>query len=144
MWSSLDGATWVEEGAGNTVGWNARSSHASAVFGDKIWVIGGENDDNPINSLLWDSNTNGQNWTKGTNYPRAFSIDGFKQKAVEYKNRLWIFGPGGVWSSATPANGGWTRESFPARDFPVLVFKNRLWLLGYHRARVWNMTGPGS
>jgi hypothetical protein len=39
VWSSADGVTWVKSTA--TIPWSARYGAASAVFGNRLWLTGG-------------------------------------------------------------------------------------------------------
>ena len=150
VWSSADGETWIEESAqaGASVGWAIRASHSSAVFDNKIWIIGGWANRRNSNSVWY--STNGRAWTRDTYLPHGVS----NTSAVKYKDRLWSLGGDSrkesFWSSASPATE-WTAENTLSAyntHTQAVVFKNRIWLLGgYYEGnrtnRVWNM-GPAS
>ena len=143
VWSSTDGSFWVNENDG---GWNESALHASAVFDDKIWVIGGFDDEDKV----W-SSTKGQTWDKAADLPNNLS----NTRAVDYKGRLWSIGGSSdgtkvFLSSASPATGWTVENTLPEaiRQTRAVVFKNRIWLLGglYGGAqtdKVWKM-GPGT
>ena len=155
VWSSADGASWVEESAqvgARNVGWGGRyrHSHASAVFKDKIWVIGGPGSEDTAISV-W-SSTNGKAWTKST---ARLPNDVNSHITVEYDDRLWSLG-GGVnqkksfWSIAPPATVWIAENTLPSyiSYTQAVVFKNRIWLLGgryggSNTDKVWKM-GPGT
>ena len=152
VWSSTDGSTWVEENANSGMGGSYIYQHASAVFDDKIWAIGGIYRRSNQGRSVW-SSPSGKTWTKAAEaLPSAIN---FYPRAVEYKDRLWSLGGNGsstkvFLSSASPATG-WTAEDTlqsAIRQTQAVVFKNRIWLLGgvYGGAqtdKVWKM-GPGT
>ena len=138
VWSSPDGKSWVQEIAdsGHNVDWNAMMGHASAVFDDKIWIIGWDySRDKNYRDYVW-SSANGRSWSRGKRLPYAI-VD---SSILSYSNRLWILGGKHdlhekTFSSATPA-ADWTTESSPpptSRAFTAhraVVFDNSIWMLG--------------
>ncbi len=127
---------WVEETQGAPLG--ARVGHASAVFDNRMWVLGGAG----YQSDVW-SSPDGVTWTLETSAP---GWDGRQHHtAVAFNNRLWVMGgqgtapPAGpghlndVWSS--PDGITWTLETGAAAWVPralhtSTVFDNRLWVIG--------------
>lgn len=121
----------------NASGWGARQGHATVVFNQRMWVIGGSLTDGKQAADVW-SSADGANWTLHTQHagfsPRAHHA------AVVFNNRMYIFGgdAGGygcndVWSSPDGAN--WTLETSAAawsarRQHTVTVFNGELHLLG--------------
>ena len=152
MWSSTDGSTWMEENANSGMGGRGIFQHASAVFKDKIWTIGGSTySSGTPGKSVW-SSPKGKTWTKAvTALPSDIS---FYPRAVEYKDRLWSLGGSDnitkvFLSSADPATGWTAEDTLPEAigQTQAVVFKNRIWLLGgnYDGAqtdKVWKM-GPG-
>jgi hypothetical protein len=53
VWYSSDGINWTQ--ATSSAPFEARSSHSSVIFDNKIWVIGGDSIQNPKNDV-WNSN----------------------------------------------------------------------------------------
>ena len=152
VWSSTDGSNWMEENANSGMGERVIYKHASAVFDDKIWTIGGSYRSSMHGNFVW-SSPGGKTWTKAASaLPSSIN---FSPRAVEYKDRLWSLGGNGVGtkvflSSADPADGWTAEDTLPEaiRQTQAVVFKNRIWLLGgsYGGARtdkVWKM-GPGT
>ena len=153
VWSSTDGSTWVEENANTGMGAGLIHKHASAVFDNKIWVIGGTYGISITSpgKFVW-SSTKGRAWNKGT-ADLTIPVN-FYPRAVEYKNRLWSFGGSStgtkVFLSSTSPATGWKAENTLSSEISVtqaVVFKNRIWLLGgrYNGKttdKVWKM-GPG-
>ena len=152
VWSSTDGSNWVEENANTGMGVSVIYQHASAVFDDKIWAIGGIYATGLNGESVW-SSPGGKTWTRdAAALPSRISS---YPKAVEYKDRLWSLGGNGsstkvFLSSADPATG-WTAEDTLESEISAtqaVVFKNRIWLLGgdyggSRTDRVWKM-GPGT
>ena len=151
VWSSTNGSTWVEENANSGIGGGLIYRHASAVFDDKIWTIGGSYDIGNGDSV-W-SSPRGKTWSKAAGALPS-SIDTYP-RAVDYKGRLWSIGGSSddtkvFLSSADPATS-WTAEDTLQKEIShtqAVVFKNRIWLLGGSYGgditdKVWKM-GPGT
>ncbi len=137
VWSSSDGIAWVQETPPPQ--WSAREGHATAVFNNRLWILGG-NDGNQLNDV-W-SSADGVSWnleTAAAPWPtRRYHA------AVAFDGRLWVMGGNGpttttsnrlndVWSSADGIN--WTPETATAgwsgrEGLAVEVFNNKLWVIG--------------
>jgi hypothetical protein len=129
------GRDWFEATA--NADWGSRSEHASAVYNNKMWVMGG------LTSVedkrdVW-SSTDGVTWTQLTGstwVPRQ------KLGALFYDNRLWVvagckdacanrfrdvhyYTDGGSWVMAIDL-ADWTARA----DHTVLSFDNRMWVIG--------------
>jgi leucine-zipper-like transcriptional regulator 1 len=82
-------AEWVQVNAGPR--WSSRTEHASVVFQDKIWVLGGLNKGISNGNLndVW-SSPDGVNWTQVTAAaawePRS------RHSALVYDGKLWVLG----------------------------------------------------
>lgn len=139
---------WEE--VASTTPWGPRDSHATAVFKDKIWLIGGldatrtmptpgkvKYDEADYFNDVWSFDENTK-WVRvledGPWSPRR------SQQLVSFKGSLWLiggWGPSGyaqtVWTSIDGIN--WT-EIEPQGGLPeiegheVIVFRDRLWLTG--------------
>ena len=122
-----DTASWAR--ATSDAGWEARNSHSSVVFKDKIWVLGGSSSGSNTSDVWYSSN--------GINWARATTDAGWEarssQSSVVFGNEIWVLGNSNWWSSQ---NGvAWTKstekKSWEARSGQSLVvFSNEVWLLG--------------
>jgi dihydrofolate reductase len=147
VWSSTNGATWTEVKSHDRSldkdrikGFSLRSGHASVVFENKMWVIGGG-----VGGALNDvwSSTNGATWTTATD-SAAFSARSNHSSVVfddgdGNGKKMWVIGgnSGGneVWSSTNGAT--WTEETagssakFSARhSHTSVVFDDKMWVIG--------------
>ncbi len=89
IWYSSDGISWTEATDSPLSFGSAR--HSSLVFDNKLWIIGGEEDDGfgslqLINNVY--SSTDGENWTT---HPAA-SIARHSHASVVYDNKMWVIG----------------------------------------------------
>ena len=122
-----DIASWAR--ATSDAGWEARSSHSSVVFKDKIWVLGGSSSSSNTSDVWYSSN--------GINWARATTNAGWEarssQSSVVFDDEIWVLGNSNWWSSQ---NGvAWTKstekKSWEARSGQsLIVFRNEIWLLG--------------
>jgi hypothetical protein len=119
----------------NSAEWSSREGHASVVFNNKLWVLGGF--DGNQNFEVWNS-TDGFNWIC-VNDSVHFLGDG--TKAVVFDNKIWVLGgteDGGlprnhVWCSSDGVNwtmvtnsAGWSSRA----EHTVAVFDNKMWVIG--------------
>jgi len=93
IWKSDDGVSWIQV---DRPPWSARYGYATAVFGDKIWVFGGQatvGNSAAMNDVWYTED--GIRWHQQTLLaPWAPRIP---WSTITFKNRLWIFGgKGGV------------------------------------------------
>jgi dihydrofolate reductase len=140
VWSSTNGATWIEETKDSSAKFSARHSHTSVVFDDKMWVIGGNNGSSRLNDV-WKS-TNGVTWTTATD-SAVFSVrsahtsvvfdDGSGEKMWviggttdgDYKNEVWSSYDGITWTYEI------NTEKFVARhEHTSVVFDEKVWVIG--------------
>lgn len=118
--------------------WGGRDSHASVVFLDKMWVIGGKDANDKSTNDVW-SSLNGSSWTIVTENNRWTDRSG--HQAIVFNGKIWIMGGitndgyqlNDIWSSSDGIT--WTKElaiaPWSARsDFSTVVFKDKLYLLG--------------
>jgi hypothetical protein len=142
VWSSPDGINWTEATAnapfGTREGASVLAFDPGDGFGERLWVIGGDNinsnDTLTLYNDVWYS-FDGVNWTEVTSNapftPRA------GQESAVFNNRMWIIGGSGqtdVWSSADGLN--WTQGA--AINGPgiallggaAMVLNNQLFVVG--------------
>jgi len=120
-----------------TAGWPKRSSFGAVVFDNKMWVMGGFNG-SYLNDV-W-SSSDGASWnsaTAGWSERRGFGV-------VVFDNKMWVMGGydgsdylNDVWCSH---GAGWikvldndpsdTDRWSPRANFGVVVFDNKMWVLG--------------
>ena len=139
---------WIRKTA--SAGWTSRFSHASVVFDDKMWVLGGRT--SGIDNSVW-SSSDGINWTK--EIAHAGWSDRYGLKTVVFENKMWISGGNffssnqsntfynDVWSSSDGTN--WTEETssagWPERSYhTVVVFDDKMWVLGGSKYWPWPPT----
>jgi hypothetical protein len=145
--NSPDGVYWT--GAAFAP-WPARECHASVVFNDRMWVLGGAQSDTwgTLFNDVWYSE-DGEQWIQATANapwcPRA------GHAAVVYQDKIWVLGgwaenelKNDVWCSEDGVN--WTlvedQAPWPVRwKHSCTVFEGKLWLLGgYGKPNTWEET----
>ena len=126
------GSTWVE--ATDAPGWSARNRHTSAVFDNKLWVLGGY--DGSSEDDVWYSE-DGATWTQAT--ATAGWSARHNHTSVVFDDKLWVIGgydgdyeddvwhsaDGITWTRAT-ATAGWSARSVHTS----VVFDDKLWVIG--------------
>ncbi|MEW6593085.1 MAG: hypothetical protein AB1305_05375 [Candidatus Hadarchaeota archaeon] len=134
-------------------GWTGRGGHASVVFKDKIWVLGGYDGSMPVRNDVWHS-TDGINWTQATAAAGWSARQG--HAGLVFKDKIWVMGglPGDVsggevndvWNSADGVS--WTKVAdaawSPRAGFGAIVFDDKIWVMGgeygsygYTRGDIW-------
>ncbi len=81
-----DGQTWTN--ATVNAGWSPRGAHASVVYDNKMWVMGGDSDSGLKNDTWY--STNGANWTQAT--ANASWERRYGHSSVVYDNKMWVMG----------------------------------------------------
>lgn len=133
VYASVEGSAWVQ--ATDSAQWSARTEHSSAVFDNKMWVMGGE-DDNDVRSDVWYS-TDGLNWIQAT--PAADWSSRSGHSSVVFDNKLWVIGGYGngmkndVWFSSDGVN--WTcatpsAQWSPRENHTSIVYNSLIWVIG--------------
>lgn len=113
MWFSADGKSWTkafDNSKALAIGYPLRSEHASAVYGGKMWIIGGRRNaaagnQVPLNDV-W-SSSDGINWIQ-ENAAAPFSARS-SLVAVDFAELLIIFG-GRAGDAGPDLNDTWTRS----------------------------------
>jgi len=156
VWSSEDGADWRLEKRGTfgsesfdpETDWEGRHYSGYAVFQDKMWIVGGDSNQDHYQYDVWNS-VEGQTWThvnKGRDVPwgpRAMYY------TCAFKGKLWVMGGqtvpqhipaeerfyDDIWNSSDGIN--WERVSRTEPHWASrgliggrVVFKDRMWILG--------------
>jgi len=125
---------YVDSQATSAAGFTARSSHTSAVFDNKMWVIAGYDAANKND--IWYS-SDGITWTQAT-AAAGFSARRLHQSVV-FDNKMWVIGgyatankndvwyssDGITWTQATAAAGFSARYAHQS-----VIFDNKMWVIG--------------
>ncbi len=134
VWSSSDGINWNQ--ATSNAPWTPRANSASVVFNNKLWILGGTNNNGANYGDVW-STANGINWTQEN--INAFLPRGYHTATV-FNGKIWVMGgfatgsttfdivsssDGVVWTT-TGTPGPWGYRS----GHSVVVQNNKMWLLG--------------
>lgn len=119
---------------------SARRQHASVVFDNKMWVIGGYDSfsSEGLKNDVWYSD-DGANWTLAiTNAPFS-SRSG--HTAVVFDNKIWVIGgveeaainKNDVWFSADGVNWSLATNTAPfsaRHEHTSVIFDDKLWVIG--------------
>jgi len=149
VWYSTDGIDWTEATA--AAQWSERNRHTSLVFDDKMWVIGGFDNNAPDCPGVTECNdvwysTDGIDWTQAV--AAAQWSERYSHTSLVYDNRMWVIGgfdnnqangcPGtdycnDVWYSTDGID--WTQAVVSAqwiqrRSHASLAFDNQMWVIG--------------
>lgn len=135
VWSSSDGVVWVQETS--AAPYPIRSRFASAVFDNKMWIIGGLASNAYFNDA-W-ATEDGKTWTEvlaKNDYPGPDELPPMDTPvAVVFTSGLWLtnMSVGEVWASTNGAD--WFRapvsKRFPGyRRSSITAFRQRLWAIG--------------
>jgi hypothetical protein len=142
VWSSKDGIKWK---AFDKTDWGERISMAHVFFNNSYLVLGGmAYSTNTFLNEIWTS-VDGKTWTRTVEHAEWAPRKG--QTVVAFNKKLWLFGGStgvakdrspnqfinDVWSSTDGLR--WTKVAdaapWPAMESPkVLIFKNKLWMIG--------------
>ena len=157
-WSSKDGLNWTK--GPNNAGAAVRPGVAQAFFKEKLWLLGGMNDWSEFTNEVW-SSTDGATWRRVVD--RAPWTPRRNALVTVFNHRLWLFGGAessgfrdvtprrsyrDVWQSDDGVTWKRVPTILPESEEQVVVFKQRLWLLG--KAGAWssadgiNWTSQGS
>lgn len=135
MWRSGDGKNWTK--VTDNAGWTPRIGHGTAVYDNKLWIIGGCNESSGFEKDVWCSE-DGKTWTCVTN--NAPFGNRSNAAAIVYDNKLWLLGGASgssstcndVWSSTDGKN--WTAVTaapWPKRSHhTAFIYGNELWIAG--------------
>jgi hypothetical protein len=160
VWNSSDGVHWIK--VNDCVPWCNRALHHTLVFGDRIWVMGGQRlphfaaGPEAIFNDVWNT-ADGIHWTQVT-AKAPWTPRGMIGGSAVFGGRMWILGGGtydtpqhpkrnfynDVWSSVDGVQ--WTchlknAPFFPRQYHEVAVFDNAMWVLegwnGSNRNDAW-------
>lgn len=160
IWKSTDGNNWTL--AGNAP-WESRHTFGTLVFNNKIWVLGGDQQQNHFQPDIWNS-ADGINWNLVDS--AAPWGDRVTHISCVFNNKMWVMGGqkvvgpninntidtvyNDVWNSVDGIN--WNKVTDSAGWAPraqiegYCVFNNKMWIFGggtYNGTRkyfndVWN------
>lgn len=149
-WSSPDGIEWTMKSKTN---WGIRYGMKYIYFRNKLWMMGGMKDWSQFLNDIW-SSEEGMVWKKVGNAPWS---ERRNHQLVVFQNKLWMFGgevcsgkkdqlPSehftDVWSSIDGMNWKKELDKLPWQPdvlVKILVFKDRLWMIGgTHHREVWS------
>ena len=146
--------------ATSAASWPSRQDHTSLVYDNKMWLIGGYDNDNLIDNNIFHS-ADGINWEQITDNNIFFYR--FFHTSLVYDNKMWLIGGilranhansiyndvwystnGNNWTRVT-ANAGWSDRS----NHTSLVYNNKMWVIGGDDGTnrlndVWNSTNGNS
>jgi hypothetical protein len=121
----------------NDAEFDGRSEHATVIFDDRIWIIGGFARFEVADDV-W-SSRDGINWIKETN--NAGFISRGSHTCVVFKNKIWIIGGlsnsgeflNDVWSSSDGVN--WIQENIRSGfrggyNHTAVIYDDKIWLIG--------------
>ncbi len=118
--------------------WTGRYGHTSVVFDNKMWVLGGQ-DENDYRNDVWFS-INGANWTQAS--ASASWAPRYNHTSVVFDNKIWVLGGydynndnelNDIWYSIDGVN--WIQatdsaEWSPREGHTSLVYDNKIWVIG--------------
>ncbi|HRU39737.1 MAG TPA: hypothetical protein P5511_07665, partial [Candidatus Goldiibacteriota bacterium] len=136
VWSSTNGAYWVQEKA--SAEFSPRFRHSWTVHNNKMWIIGGSDDNSNYNNDVWYS-SNGVDWQLATG--NAGFEPRFAHRSVSFGGKLWVI-------SGQNAGDPWvTRDAWYSTDgvewkaatrnanfiegvvsFACFTFNNKMWV----------------
>ena len=128
------GTNWTE--ATGEAEWPARDGHSSAVFDDRLWVMGGAGGSGSLNDVWYSED--GVTWTEATSTAEWSARDGLASSVFDdklwimggyaadgAKNDVWYSEDGVTWTEASDA-AGWPGRGYHASA----VFNDKLWIMG--------------
>lgn len=131
VWSSRNGIDWKLVTADL---FDARRNHSLLVFKNKMWLIGGINNDGEVLSDIWNT-SDGIHWKRVKSLNPLIEIG--QNSSVVFNDRLYVFLGNGreheqVWSSAD--GSVWrleTDNAFPVRShYKTVVFNGFIYVFG--------------
>jgi len=135
IWSSADGAAWISV---TSIG-DARTGHTLTAFDNKLWLIGGENnDDEWLDDVWYSSDGSASSWTNSTaTTPVPFGTIAYHSTVV-FNGKMYVIAgkratnATEVWSSIDGEN--WIEETANAFSGRVrhkaVVFNNTIYVIG--------------
>ena len=144
-----DPSTWHEiiaDTDDSPAHWEGRSTHASLVFQNKMWLIGGRTASEAHIAEVW-SSTDGYNWTE-VNPSAAFGarkefvsmvhdgkmwVLGGEIEGYVLANDVWYSSDGANWHEATEAASWHARDYFGGVSFASgATGSDEMWVLGHY------------
>ena len=157
VWSSADGKDWRldkpnthrDRAFDPVADWEGRHSAGWIVHRDRMWIVGGDSNQNHYQNDVWNS-ADGKTWTLVNKDKPVPWGPRCVHYTVAFQDRIWVMGgqlipkhvPGGqeafyrdVWTSADGVTWNEVKPSepfWPQRGMigGAAVFQDRIWLLG--------------
>ena len=85
-WTGRSQDPWVVEANAGQTPFNGIRGHSSVVYDNKIWVIGGIDEEDHQNKV-W-TTTDGITWISETEFPQRFA----HHKSVVFDDKIWVIG----------------------------------------------------
>ena len=142
VYSSTNGTAWNVVKTNNNDGWQARRSHSSLVFKDKMWVLGGYAKHALADASLRNdvySSTNGRDWTnaEASNHWSTRHA----HSSVVFDNKMWVLGglalgdhnQNDVWDSTNGTdwtNAGASNHWSARKNHTSVVYEGKIWVFG--------------
>jgi hypothetical protein len=154
VWTSGDGKTWtlvkpnthLDAAFDRASDWEGRHTAGYAVFKDRMWIVGGDENQRHYQNDVWFS-SDGQHWTcVNTNVPWGPRVLHY---TLVFKDRIWVMGgqllprqtgqeegffrdiwnstDGVKWEQVEPKEPYWPQRGMIGG---AAVFKDRMWILG--------------
>ena len=143
VWTSENGVDWsiFSTSTQSLEMWGQRQNHSSAVFQDKLWVLGGHSGAGANPNSIW-SSPNGVTWSNTENSEWSKR---WRPSTVVFQDKLWVIGgyhsgwKNDAWSSVDGSN--WIQESYQVwpsggAESTAVAFDGKIWVLGG-----WNTSG---
>ena len=127
VWSTEDGTNWVQ--VTEHAAWTPRCGAGTAVFGGKMWIMGGSFSMTDV----W-SSEDGLNWSEVTPVAPWSGREFFS--AVVFRDRLWVLSDlfsNDIWNTADGENWDLVTADAPwapRSSYSAVVFQDSLWVLG--------------
>ena len=137
VWSSVDGAIWMQEKADNNEGWPAREEYQVVFLKDRLYALGGRGNGGSTNDV-W-SSADGRSWVEVTTTAPVWSARR-EHQAVVHNGRIYVLGglsingrESDVWWSVDGKN--WTEETAAAAwsgrySHQAAVHNGRMYVVG--------------
>jgi hypothetical protein len=106
----------VVKTAGGAEMWTARMGHACTTFDNKIWILGGVDQQGNTLSDVWYS-SDGQKWQKGEPLTTPLCL----ATAFDFERRLWVYG-GADAPFGTPQSAVWYRTGADKTPWQQMKF----------------------
>src|SRR3989344_4304074 len=135
IWYSVNGSLWTL--ATGAPRWTARADHASVVFNNRMWVIGGcecpkgwdTNYKNDVwyslNGVIWTRSTSRASWSERGGHAVVVFNNKMWLLGGQFKNDVWYSSDGVLWTMAVE-NAEWSKRT----NHTSPIFNGKIWVIG--------------